>query len=104
MKALEVRLRMKVSLRMSLRVSPKQIKKIVVKLQHLHFLIANSPNVMPIRGMSHTELLSAGVQFPERRCVMFLPAGHIGSSGPVEVTFTGEFTGIVNPSISPSSK
>ena len=78
-----------------------------VKLQHLHFFsmyIINSPNVMPIRGMSHTELLSAGVQFPERRCVMFFPAGHPGSSGADEVTFTGEFTGIVNPSISPLLK
>ena len=59
---------------------------------------------MPIRGMSHTELLSAGVQFAERRYVMFFPTGHPGSSGGDEVTFTGEFAGIVNPSISPSSK
>ena len=59
---------------------------------------------MPIRGMSHTELLSAGVQFPERRCVMPFPTGHSGSSGPDKVTFTSEFAGIVNPSISPSSK
>ena len=59
---------------------------------------------MPIRGMAHTKLLSSGVQFPERRCVMFFPTGHPGSSGSVEVTFTSEFAGIVNPSISPSSK
>ena len=58
---------------------------------------------MPIRGMSHTELLSAGVQFP-RRYVMLFPAGHSGFSGPDEVTLTSEFAGIVNPSISPSSK
>ena len=60
--------------------------------------------MMPIRGMAHTELLLAGVQFPERRYVMFFPTGHPGSSGPDEVTFTGEFAGIVNPSISPLSK
>ena len=58
---------------------------------------------MPIRGMAHTELLLAGVQFPERRYVMF-PSGHPGSSGSDEVTSTGEFAGIVNPSISPSLK
>ena len=60
---------------------------------------------MPIRGLSHTERLSIGVQlqqFAERR---YVTPGHSSDScDSDEVTFIGKFAGISNPSISPSLK